>query len=292
MSKKIIFLSGLSGSGNSSVLRELLDLDYLTISSLDSNNYYKAIKDLIQNSTNNKIAIYLDIDEKKLYNQKLKDLKKIKEEYSDYNFCQIFLTAQESEIINRYQENRKVHPYIKNTGLPIAIQKAIEIEKDITIHFRDSSDYILDTTSLVVPKMQMIFRSYIQENNKFIINFISFGFKYGVYHNSDFLFDTRSLPNPFYVKELRNKTGLTKEVQQYVFSTKEANELYDNIKNIINIIVPGYKNIYKNSLDIAIACTGGKHRSVSFVQRLAKDFNQDYEVNIIHVENDRGNWHD
>ncbi|MFV0288267.1 MAG: RNase adapter RapZ [Mycoplasmatales bacterium] len=290
MSKKLLIISGISGSGNSTIMQELLDSDYLIISDLESIDYYATLDNLLTTVTNNKIAIFLNIQEEEQYKIKYNDVKKIKDKYQDYNIIQVFLTCKTEVLINRYNEKRKNHPFMENSAKPIDIKTAIEEEKKITRKFIKESDYVLNTTSLIPLEAQKIFNTYIKEDEEFVINLISFGFKYGMYYHTDFVFDTRFLPNPYYDKNLRNKTGLEAEVQNFVFNSQEAKELYDNIKNIIDLTIPGYKKVYKNSLTLAVACTGGKHRSVSFIQKLAQEYQNNYDVNIIHVERDRGNW--
>ncbi|MGL4646259.1 MAG: RapZ C-terminal domain-containing protein, partial [Cetobacterium sp.] len=124
------------------------------------------------------------------------------------------------------------------------------------------------------------------------IHLQSFGFKHGVPIDADMIFDVRTLPNPYYLEELREKTGLNDEVYDYVMSFETSRILYDKILDLITFLIPGYIKDEKRHLTIGIGCSGGKHRSVSFVRKLEKDLKNINEVNIfsIHRENERGNW--
>ncbi len=288
--RKLVILSGLSGSGSTSVMQELLDLNYMILSSLESDNFFEIIKKILVSSKNRKIAINLDVKNISEYEKNYNSINKIKEEFSDLKIYQIFLTCQNDTLVNRYQENRKIHPYLKYTNGNISVIEAINKERNITKKFQQESDYVLDTSFLATIETKKLVKNFVSENSKFTINLISFGFKYRTGTNSDFLFDARFLPNPYYQKDLRKKTGKDQSVRDYVFSTDTANDFYIHIKKIIELSVPGYKKASKESLTISFACTGGQHRSVSFVERLAEELKEKYSVNKIHLEEDRGHW--
>lgn len=289
--KKLVILSGLSGSGNTSIMQELLDLNYMILSSLESDDFYETIKNLLLNSKNQKIAINLDIKNVDSFKEKYQQINLLKDELEDFKLYQIFLDCQKDVLIHRYQENRKIHPYLKNVDSTISISEAIKKEQEATKYYKEESDYVVDTSFLPTIETKKIIKNYLSENSKFTINLISFGFKYRIENNSDFLFDVRFLPNPYYVKELRKKTGKEQEVQEYVFNKKEANDMLDYVLKIIELSIPGYKKASKDSLTISFACTGGQHRSVSFVERLYELLKEKYNVNKIHIEEDRGHWH-
>ncbi len=288
--RKLVILSGLSGSGSTSVMQELLDLNYMILSSLESDNFFEIIEKILISSKNKKIAIHLDVKNTAEYERNYQSINEIKEKFNDLKIYQIFLTCQNETLIHRYQENRKIHPYLKYTNSNISMIEAINKEKEITKLFQRESDYVLDTSFLATIETKKLVKNFVSENTKFTINLISFGFKYRIDSNSDFLFDVRFLPNPYYKKDLRKKTGKDQSVRDYVFSTDTANEFYNHIKEIIEISVPGYQKASKESLTISFACTGGQHRSVSFVEKLAEDLKEKYSVNKIHVEEDRGHW--
>ncbi len=288
--RKLIILSGVSGSGSTSVMQELLDLNYMILSSLESDSFFQIIENILTSSKNKKIAINLDVKNIKEYKKNYDSINLIKNKFKDLKIYQIFLTCQNEVLVNRYQENRKIHPYLKYTNGNISVIEAINKERNITKKFQQESDYVLDTSFLATIETKKLVKNFVSENSKFTINLISFGFKYRTGTNSDFLFDARFLPNPYYQKDLRKKTGKDQSVRDYVFSTDTANDFYNHIKEIIELSVPGYKKASKESLTISFACTGGQHRSVSFVERLAEELKEKYSVNKIHLEEDRGHW--
>lgn len=288
--KNITIVSGLSGSGKTSCIQVLLDLDYVILSSLASNNYYEILKKIIDDSNNEKIAIILNVISEKKYKLEYEAIKKTIENYQDYSINQIYITADKDVLINRYRENRKIHPYSYHVDMSMETAKAIDKEIQITKEFKKDSNFVIDTSSLIVLETKKILLEYLNEEKDFVINIFSFGFKYRTQSNSDFLFDLRFLPNPFYVPELKNKTGEEKEVSDYVFKSDPAEEIYQNIVNIVDKSIPGYKGVGKVLLNISFGCTGGKHRSVAFARRLAQHFSDEYSVNLIHTEKERNNW--
>lgn len=283
--KKIIVLSGLSGSGNTTVIKELIDLNYFVLMSLKTDNYYEVLENILKNSTNEKIAIFLNVDIN--FTKTYENILKIKEK-NNIKYKQVFLKAQDEVLVNRYQENRKIHPLSKNKKL--SIKDCIKIEKELTKRYSEDSHYIIDTSSLITKQLGEIFKSYIKETSKFTINLFSFGFKYGLYQYSDFVFDTRFLKNPYYEKELRSLSGKDKAVRDFVFADDAAVLLLHNIVNMLNTLIPRYKEIGKESISISIGCTGGQHRSVSFVEEISKKISEEYKVNTFHIEEEKGNW--
>ncbi len=290
MSKKLIILSGLSGSGNSTLLKELIDLNYFVFTSLKSDKYPEILERILSDSENEKIAVFLNITPN--FNELYDNIIGVVSKFDDIEFKQIFLKCKKEIIINRYQENRKIHPYIKNYDHKANIDNAIDFELYESSKFIKKSDYIIDTTSLVPAQLIKVFKSYINEDSNFTINLISFGFKYGAYQYTDYMFDVRFLKNPYYIDELRPRSGENKIVQDYVFSDEDAKAFLQNILSLIDIVVPRFSQVSKNSITISIGCTGGMHRSVAYVELLGKILNDKYNVNKIHLEKEKGYWND
>lgn len=288
--KQILVISGLSGAGKTVCFQVLIDFGYVILSGLNQQNYQEIIEPLIEKSTNNKIAFILNIVNEESFNIRYNEMKEIKNKFKEYEFKQIFLKAKSEVLITRYSESRKIHPYSYYNGSGISIAKGIEEEKRISTKFKEESDFVIDTSSTLVAETKKILESYLGEETKFTINIASFGFKYGIDTNSDFVFDLRSLPNPFYIKDLRSKNGTNKEVSDYVFKNAAAQSLYKSVKELLVNTIPGYKEVGKIYIHVAFGCTGGQHRSVSFAQRLGKELGSKYKVNIIHIEGERGHW--
>lgn len=288
--KQILIICGLSGAGKTVCFQVLSDFGYTILSGVNEENYEEIISRLIAKSSNHKIALILNIVNEKSFTTKYKYLKGIKKNFVDYEFKQIFLKAKEEVLLNRYNESRKIHPYSYYNGRNIPLLDGIRAEKEITLEFSRSSDLTIDTSALVIAETKKILEVYLSEEEIFTINITSFGFKYGIDPNSDFIFDLRSLPNPFYVPELRKQTGKNPEVAAYVFSTPEANALYDSVKTLITTTIPGYKKVGKAYIHVAFGCTGGQHRSVAFAERLSKDLSKECKVSTSHSEGERKNW--
>ncbi|MGL4539179.1 MAG: RNase adapter RapZ, partial [Cetobacterium sp.] len=202
----------------------------------------------------------------------------------------IFLEASTQSILNRYNLTRRKHPLTKETLLQ-SIEDEIFLMEDI----KDKANLIIDTSFLSAKELSRKIELAVASFSKNIllnIHLQSFGFKHGVPIDADMIFDVRTLPNPYYLEELREKTGLNDEVYDYVMSFETSRILYDKILDLITFLIPGYIKDEKRHLTIGIGCSGGKHRSVSFVRKLEKDLKNINEVNIfsIHRENERGNW--
>ncbi|MGL4867274.1 MAG: RNase adapter RapZ, partial [Cetobacterium sp.] len=202
----------------------------------------------------------------------------------------IFLEASIQTILNRYNLTRRKHPLTKDTLL-----QSIEDEIFFMGEIKDKTNLIIDTSFLSAKelsrKIEMAVASF-SKNILLNIHLQSFGFKHGVPIDSDMIFDVRTLPNPYYIEALREKTGFNDDVYEYVMSFESSQTLYSKIFDLITFLIPGYIKDEKRHLTIGIGCSGGKHRSVSFVRKLQKDLNSLNDINIYsaHREKERGNW--
>lgn len=152
------------------------------------------------------------------------------------------------------------------------------------------SQNVVDTSDLTPRQLrQVITEQFSSDSNSasFRVEVMSFGFKYGIPLDADLVFDVRFLPNPYYLPELREKTGLDQEVYDYVMKHQESNDFYKHLVELILPILPGYQKEGKSLLTIAIGCTGGQHRSVAFAHRLAETVKKDWPVNESHRDKDK-----
>ena len=181
----------------------------------------------------------------------------------------LFLEAEPETIIKRYKETRRKHPLDEVSGGDIG--KAIDAEAELLSKIRLNADYIIDSTMLSTGQLkEQIAGLFLEKaSDGMIVSCMSFGFKYGSPQEADLVFDVRCLPNPFYVPELKHKTGLEKEVQDYVMSFPQSQELRDKLFDLISFLIPHYVTEGKSRLVIAFGCTGGKHRSVTFAELTA-----------------------
>ena len=201
----------------------------------------------------------------------------------NYTFEILFLEASDNVILKRYKETRRVHPLSIEGDLMSGIKR----EREMLSGIRAQSEYVIDTTNLLTRELKAeLDRIFVQNQdyNSLMINVMSFGFKHGIPQDADLVFDVRFLPNPFYIDDLKQKTGLDKEVQDYVMSFKEAHVFLDKLTDMISFLIPNYINEGKYQLVIAIGCTGGQHRSVTLAGELYKRLKDkgDYGLTLRH----------
>ncbi|WOO89752.1 RNase adapter RapZ [Mollicutes bacterium LVI A0078] len=288
MEKEILVVCGMSGSGRTTVNQVLTDDGYIILENSTTELLKKMMDVFVSDSTKNKVAIILNVRNLERFKLRMELIKGY--ESDTISIRTIMLTAKESVLVNRYQETRKVHPITKRDS-SISLVEAIRMEEKIVESMSDYYNFVLDTSSLSPKDTKQIIRNFLNsEKFDFTVNIQSFGFKYGMPIDSDLVFDVRFLTNPFYIEELRPKSGLDKEVREYVFSDPFAITYYEKIRELVEIAIEGYQKEGRLSVNISIGCTGGQHRSVSFVERLVKELNQDYIVSK-HIEGQKGHWH-
>ncbi|MDO4378783.1 MAG: RNase adapter RapZ [Erysipelotrichia bacterium] len=274
---ELLIISGLSGAGKSSTYKILEDIGYYCIDNLPPALLVAASKLNIKQ----KLAIIIDSRSKDKYEDLLKETIKLKQSNTEYRL--LFLYCDKEEILNRYKYTRRTHPLVSdsNPSLEAAIEAEFKLCKDVL----NAADIIIDTTHLTYAKLRkMIIDNFADKDYKGLtIKIISFGYKNGLPNEADLIFDVRCLPNPFYVEELRNHTGLEKCVEDYVFAFEQTNMFLEKILDFIRYSLPFYFDEGKNELVIAIGCTSGHHRSVAFAQRLAVSLTDlEHKVIVLH----------
>lgn len=279
---KIVILTGMSGAGKSTALKMLEDNGYYCVDNLPVALIEKFVE-LSENTTEGieKIAIGVDVRSGLIFSELESVIHNLK---AVNHHCQIlFLDAEDSVLVKRYKETRRSHPL---SGAE-RVESGIAKEREELRFIRDSADYIIDTSHMLTRELKAelgkIFVSQERYSNLFI-TVLSFGFKYGIPSDSDLVFDVRFLPNPYYLDQLRAKSGNDKEVQDYVMQFKESHIFLDKLTDMIEFLIPNYIAEGKNQLVVSIGCTGGKHRSVTLAnglyQRLADK--KEYGIKIEH----------
>ncbi len=284
---ELLVITGLSGSGKTSVIQVLSEERYVILESLSAKSLPNVIDEINANQPNDRVAIVIRYNNEKEFNDKVEAIRQLEKRYS---VTRLFLKANRQVLMNRYRELRKSHPLML-VNKNLLLEESLVLETKITQEFKKEADYIIDTSDLAVKDLKASVLSVIKKQYEFNLNIVSFGFKHGSVHEADYVFDVRFLPNPYYIEELRPKTGLDDAVYNYVFSFEIANEYYEHVLALLKIAIDGFKKEKRLQATIAFACTGGKHRSVSFARRLAKELDtQNNNVVVRHIEGERGNW--
>lgn len=278
---QFVVVTGMSGAGKTSVAHILEDIGYYCIDNIPPTLISNFVT-LCQNSslTMDKIAFVVDARSGELI-KKLGD--ELNELRKNGNRCELlFLEASDEYIIKRYKETRRKHPHAGNGRL----EEGIAEERRLLSELRELADYEIDTTGLITRQLREQILALFEEKQKYeniSVNVVSFGFKHGIPLDSDLMFDVRFLPNPFYEHELKELTGLTKEVSSYVLKFDETQEFLSQLKNMVKFLLPQYAEEGKMQLVISIGCTGGKHRSVTVAEELGRFLRKNnYFTVVIH----------
>ena len=265
---KFIIVTGMSGAGKSSVLKFLEDVGFFCVDNLPPFLILKFAQMYFEMSTQiKKVAIGIDIRGGKLFNDLFFNLEKI----DKANYKILFLDASDNVLVKRFKETRRVHPIAKAKSERIIF--GIKKEREILKKVKSRADYIIDTSFMKANDLKEKINDIFVAKKKFdglMINIISFGFKYGIPEDSDLVFDVRFLPNPFYIKELKDLTGNDLDVKDYVLKFDLSHKFLDKVLDLINFLIPNYIHEGKNQLVISIGCTGGKHRSVTIANEIYK----------------------
>ncbi|NDO18248.1 RNase adapter RapZ [Lachnospiraceae bacterium MD329] len=272
-------VTGMSGSGKTRVIRYLEDMGYFCIDNMPPVLIPKFSEMLSSvNGNFNNIALVIDIRVGDMINELLAQIKDLKDK--GYDCRLLYLNADDETLVKRYKEQRRPHPLDNANGLLASIQQ----EREMLTALYNAADSVIDTSRLSAQDLLKELKElYASKDAKqgLEINVMAFGFKYGMPLDADLVFDVRCFPNPFYIDELKHKTGNDKDVQDYVMSFKTAEEFMEKLQDMMAFMIPLYIEEGKVSLSIAIGCTGGKHRSVTMTNRLADYLKTlDYSVNV------------
>ncbi len=283
---RFVFVTGMSGSGKRTAMKILEDVGYFCVDNLPVPLIRKFI-DLAFNSMGDidKVALGVDIrsgdlievdsiiDSIKLNGQK----------------CEIlFLESSDEMLIKRFKETRRSHPLVVEGR----VDEGISQERNLLAFLKKKADYIIDTDLLLVKELRAELEKIFVDNRKFsnlYINILSFGFKYGIPTDSDLVFDVRFMPNPFYIDDLKRKTGNDEEVRKFVMDSPVSNEFLVKLIDMIEFLIPNYVSEGKNQLVISIGCTGGKHRSVTISNKLFEYLKTkgEYGIKVTHRDIER-----
>lgn len=271
-------VTGMSGAGKTQVIRFLEDAGFFCMDNLPPAIIPQLAEMFFSiNGKYDKVAFVIDSRVGDMISELLGNLKILKE--NGYEYKLLFVTARDEVLVKRYKETRRTHPISSNGGL----LDSIAIERKMLGTIYHEADAVIDTSDYSLSQLSKRLREIYEDSSKdgFTVNVMSFGFKYGIPLDADLVFDVRCFPNPFYVDELKDKTGNDKAVQDFVMSAESSRKFADKFQEMIKFLLPLYIEEGKKTLTISVGCTGGKHRSVTMANKLAESLT-DYNINVIH----------
>lgn len=279
---EILIITGLSGGGKSRAASYLEDIGYYTVDNLPAEMMVK-FADFCAGSSGryDRVALVYDVRSGEPTDILIETLERLKA--SGVNCRMLFLEADNQTIVNRYKETRRMHPLQKKGE---SVEQAIRREREWMQPVRDHADFVLDTSALSIAKLRSeLLDLFGQQGDRggLAVNVLSFGFKHGIPIEADLVFDVRFMPNPYYVPELKNKTGLDQAVRDFVFSFRQTNDFMEQLEKMLTFLLPLYAEEGKSALVIAIGCTGGHYRSVAVAHELAEYITEEgYQVTENH----------
>ena len=263
---RFVVVTGMSGGGKSTALKMLEDSGFYCVDNLPVPLIEKFMELIMTPGTEiTKVALGLDVRADLPFDDVRKVLKKLRED--GYVLEILFMDAGDNVLIKRYKETRRMHPLSPDGRIADGVEK----ERAILEGIKKNADYIIDTSNLLTRELkEEMDRIFVrnEDYNSLMVTILSFGFKNGIPSDADLVFDVRFLPNPFYLDELKYKTGNDREVQDYVLSFPEASDFMDKLADMLNFLIPNYIKEGKYQLVVAIGCTGGRHRSVTLANEL------------------------
>ncbi|MDO4478888.1 MAG: RNase adapter RapZ [Lachnospiraceae bacterium] len=265
---RLEIITGMSGAGKRTTLKFLEDLGYFCVDNLPA----ALLKNFVQlvsrenDPAMSHVAVGIDIRNLSGLQTIENGLAELKEEGIDYSI--LFLDAEDGVLVRRFKETRRSHPLRSSSQ---GLIDCIRLERQRISFLKDCADHIIDTSHLLTRDLNKVIEGIYQKDEPFsnlVISVCTFGYKYGAPAFADLMFDVRFLPNPYYIEELRPLTGNDKPIRDFVMKYEQTNVFLDKLKDMLEFLIPHYIDEGKNSLVIAVGCTGGKHRSVVIANEL------------------------
>lgn len=279
---RFVVITGMSGAGKSLAMRCLEDLGYYCVDNMPPMLLGKFAELCCQTDSKiDKVALVIDTRGGEMFADAAVCIDSLEK---GGNNCEIlFLDADDGILVKRYKESRRKHPLSADGRLLEGIAR----ERDLLSDIREQADYVVNTSDMqpraLKEYLTNLFGQEYDQERSLSVNVVSFGFKYGLPMDADLVFDVRFLPNPFYIPELKPKTGLDQEVRDYVNQWPQTVEFTQKLKDLLLFLMPHYIEEGKSQLVIAIGCTGGKHRSVTLAGETSRILSeQGYRVALSH----------
>ena len=266
---RFLIVTGQSGAGKSRTASTLEDLGYYCVDNLPPELIQQFAEVCLATTGRfDRVALVSDVRAGQNFDGLMNSLDALDAMGCEYSI--VYVEAEPEVIIKRYKETRRSHPLSKD-GTPLA--EAVLKEKQLLARVRERANFIINTTSLSTARLRSeLIRLFEgdQPQHAMVVNIQSFGFKYGLPMDADLVFDVRFLPNPYYMAELRPKSGLMPEVRDFIFSYQQTQDYMQKLEDLLAFSLPMYFEEGKTALVIAVGCTGGRHRSVAVAKELGE----------------------
>ena len=268
----LLIVSGVSGAGKSQAVKVLEDIGYFCIDNLPPALIPKFLEMCKwSEEKNDKIAVIIDSRGGKIFKDSFQSLNEIEE--AGYKYEILFLEANDKVLVKRYKETRRRHPLAPNDRIIVGIEK----ERQLMESMKKRANYIIDTSKLSVNQLREEILNIFEKGNSFeglFIEVMSFGFKHGIPNDADMVFDVRFLPNPYYIEDLKEHTGIEDKVKNYVMQFEDTHKFLEKTMDMLEFLIPNYIKEGKSQLVVGIGCTGGKHRSVAIAEEITNRLNK------------------
>ena len=264
-SDELVIVTGMSGAGKTVAMQSFEDLGYFCVDNMPPELLPKFWELIKETGKIHKVALVIDLRARNFYDEINGVLSELKHNLG-IDIRILFLDASNEELVARYKETRRSHPLSRDSRPLDGIRR----ERELLSGIKTQAQLVVDTSKLSPRQLrEEIFHSFQTNEGQypFHIDVMSFGFKYGLPIDADIVMDVRFLPNPYYVPELRDKTGLDQEVYDYVMDSDKTTEFVNHFEALLQTVIPGYIKEGKTNVVIAIGCTGGQHRSVALARR-------------------------
>lgn len=277
---QLVVVTGMSGAGKTVAMQSFEDLGYFCVDNMPPALLGKCWELVKESGKISKVALVIDLRSRAFYDEIFGMLQELDDGNDNLRPKILFLDASDEELVARYKETRRAHPLAMDGRVLDGIQR----ERELLSEIKSKAQLVIDTSKISPRQLreELFLNFESDQSTAFHVNVMSFGFKYGIPIDADIVMDVRFLPNPYYVKELREKTGNDQAVYDYVMNSEMTEEFYQQFIKMLRFVMPGYQKEGKSSVTIAIGCTGGQHRSVALANRIGKALQEKYPVNITH----------